>query len=399
MEGRIYLQLVKDFLTLNIPIASVNANSVDARPYLEFLIYAILGTKGDIEVQDEGVQDEVQVAETLGWRKMGKKETLVNMSVYRYADSERYETMGTVNKTPNLPDLVYRDLNAKMPSEYETTASRPGQTEFANELMEAAGRVCVFCGKSGIFCQASHIIRYASAHYLPIIQQHREAENSPVNDVQSARNGLYVSTDIHKVLETFCCSILPLPNATMSKEDVAQKERVFERQDLGPPGNNKRYIFQQLQDPGRGIENFVGQDAWFLVTPNEEAGPVYPAQHLLEYHYGVAAVLAWAGSYTDPRPKPLRPSGEPSSIRPQTDQHGHVLNKLNIEGDASTGVSSDHASPSGSRPTEADRVEGALDLVAGLRALSPENVAARDQTNQRLKAGVYEWLQSVPTSD
>ncbi|KAJ7033325.1 hypothetical protein C8F04DRAFT_1261137 [Mycena alexandri] len=407
-DGHIRLQLVHNLLTLTIPIAVVRENSVRAKPYLRFLIFVILGTLGDVEVQEVPVEAEdvdvedvdVEVVEPPRWKKMLDDEELMDFGVYRYADIET---------TSDLPSLVRRDLNQKAASEFETTPSRTGQDEFAEALKTVAGCVCIFSEKSKTFCQASHIIRYSSAHFLPIIQEHRVHPANQVKDVQSSKNGLYVSSDIHKVLENFNCSVLPLPNAVMTVEDVPQKDRILRNTALmlGPPPNNMRYVLQKLKDPGYGIDEFIGeanvpaptptekhtgQNAWFAAIDDAEAA--LPAQHLLEYHYGVAAVIAWAGNYQEARPKIPRPPAESTSIRPKSGQHGEGLRKLHHapwrQEDQGTG------GPSRSHSTESDQLEDALDFVARLRALNPENIVAREGAEQRRKDGVAEWLQTVP---
>ncbi|KAJ7039930.1 hypothetical protein C8F04DRAFT_1085359 [Mycena alexandri] len=398
----IQLCLVEDFLTLTIPIASVRANSVRPQPYLRFLIFAIVGTLGDVEVAKAPVEDEnviedetfIDVVEPRGWRKMEEDEDLVDWGVYRYADIE---------KNTDFPGLVRRDLNAEVSSEFETTPSRSGQDLFAEALMALAGGVCIFSEKGRTFCQASHIVRYASAHFLPIIQAHRESTDE-VNDVQTSQNGLYVTLDIHKVLECFMCSVLPLPNAAMQLDDVPNKVRDRRNPDLmiGPLKNNMRYVLQQLVDPGHGIYEFIGLDAWF--TTKDEVEVAFPAQHLLEYHYGVAAVIAWGGDYKEARPKlECSPPRESTSVRPQRNPRGTALNKLDKAPwrqapQCADGPSSHSAGPSGSESTESDQLEDALDFVARLRALNPDNIVARERAEQRLKDGVTAWLQKVPVS-
>ncbi|KAJ7187832.1 hypothetical protein C8R46DRAFT_1205066 [Mycena filopes] len=286
------LEIVKDKLTLRTRPA-VARNSVRSIPYLKFLVYTITSIRENLAI--EGLRPA-----SATWELLDDNSPLA----------------GTKYRFQGYDHSVYRSVYKESPSEAPSDA-RVVQNNFRAALLEAAGAACLFTGEGRADSQASHIIASdkASKHLSPMVQGPPRTM-TPVEGIMDLRNGLFVSSAVHRRLDALFFSVIAVPNPAMRVDDVNTRPNTTRTGSnrVLPPGG--RFVLQRIgelegtlmEQWASPIFDYNGLDAYFKKT-----NAVFPASHLLDYRYGVAAMNAWAREYQDPRPplppRPARQSG------------------------------------------------------------------------------------------
>ncbi|KZP28688.1 hypothetical protein FIBSPDRAFT_947515 [Athelia psychrophila] len=277
-EGFVHLILfsLEHPFYLEIPIDIVNKVSLRPLKYLRYLGWCVLGVEADLV--DEG------------GNMIALDGDLLDQSIYRYA-------LQNQDILAHAVDLEVIKERSRVPS--ETTRTRE---DFRTKLLERDGR-CVWTGQQGV-----------GMHIIP--------ENlDSLNNINDIRNGIYACHDIHNLyFDPREVVVLKTPNAILATTDIPDRSQRNLAPDVSYPGSF-RYTLQWIVNKEQFIlERYPhNNDATFKSQRLPK-----PADLLLHYNYGAAAVKQWGKniSVLTDRPNIPRPSAPaPASMGPPKVNH------------------------------------------------------------------------------
>ncbi|KAJ7593546.1 hypothetical protein C8J56DRAFT_1024135 [Mycena floridula] len=270
--GFVHLILVErptGSLYLEIPINIILLLCLFPRKYLRFLGWCILGVVGDL-VDEQGEELDLDG-------------NLVDQGVYKYRAPDAITLAQAV-------DLEVIKQRTNVPS--ETTNSRE---DFRRKLIERDGPFCVWTGIDRATI-GMHIIPFRRGTvWLRLIIANREPNASSaltsieINDI---RNGILALSAIHSPsFDAREVVVLKTPNPVLGTTDVPpQAVRLVPIEAGLHHPQNSRYTFQWLVEP---------RMAAMAVFPNNNDATFMdrhlpkPADVLLHYNYGAAAMKQW----------------------------------------------------------------------------------------------------------
>lgn len=266
---------------LEIPTAIVGTVCLSPRKYLRYLGWCVLGIIGVLK-DEQG-------------NEIALDGELVDQGVYHYIVPDQ-------NVLAHAIDLEVIKQRSQVSSETMRL-----HENFRTKLLERDG-CCVWTGLDGL---GMHIIPYERGDewLQSIIDNRPHDENIDAFTINDTRNGIYATDTLHNHhFKPRDVVVLKTPNPILQTTDVPDRyQRNVELDaDISYP-TNSRYTLQWIVTPkSRNLNLFPNNnDATFM---NQELDK--PADVVLHYNYGAAAVKKWGKntSVLADRPDIPRPS-------------------------------------------------------------------------------------------
>lgn len=276
LAGHIHLvlfQQVHESFYLEIPVAIIQTVCLRPCKYLRYLGWCVLGVEGSL-------QDEQR-------HQVELNGNLVDQGTYHYRLPVAHQ-----DALFHAVDPEVIKLRSQVP--FGTTATREN---FREALVERDGGRCVWTGfPPGV---GMHIIPFSKGdEWLQLIIDNRphnkEGRLGTLKSINDIRNGIIGANSLHSPhFDSRAAVILKTPNPILRISDVPPRHnRVLPNEARYP--TDSRYTLQWLVAGDEFLFNFFpnNSDASFVSLHKPK-----PAEILLHYNYGAAAVKQWGRNY------------------------------------------------------------------------------------------------------
>ncbi|KAK0462194.1 hypothetical protein IW261DRAFT_1348408 [Armillaria novae-zelandiae] len=256
-------------LALSIPIVDIKRLSIRPLKWLRYVAFTVFGAIGHLALTADGsaVEDE-----NITWESQDR----LCEDYYYIPDGE-------------LHLVDYQCLNDRITS----SATELRLPSFSQSIIQRDGDFCVFTETEAAYCEAIHILpKCKGDEYIQAVHQDRrhaysgipssilEFERPILESIDCDENGIFVTSDLHKMHAKGAIAFLKTPNFALNPEDIPR----VEEGDIP----TSRITLQHIQPP-QGLDRVAQRDARITGSGNPPVSAI-----ILDFVYGVAALKRWS---------------------------------------------------------------------------------------------------------